>query len=248
MLFIDYAIETQVSGLLTLICMLFAFSMGIFVLIRAIKLREKYLYFFFFTIIFAFSPWFSIAFGYIYWIFSYEALPYDMHIYLNLFLVPLALLSWLYIYTDTLFPKRTKRILISLITLSIIMEIYMFYFLYFAPDAPVEALLGSVHELQPTYAGFLIIYSFCVILLVLPTGIHFSIHAIKRSNNKETQWKGRFLLTAFIFYVVEVVIDVVILNTLIIIIVFLRILLMITAILFYFGFVLPKWLKKILPL
>jgi len=246
MLFIEYSQETQVSGLLTLIIVLFSFFFGALILRKAIATKEKILYFCFFMIVFSISPWYSIALGYLLWFLTKEELIYELHIILNLLFVPIGYIAWLNIYLTAINPKKKKSVIIINGIYSILMELYMFYFLYFATNAPVKSLLGSVYELQPTYAGFLIIYSLTILVVILITGIHFSIFSIKKAYNEEIRWKGRFLFVAFILYFLEVSLDVIILNKLVFFIIILRILLLIAIFLFYLGFILPNWIKKVL--
>jgi len=236
MLFIEYSLETQVSGLLTLICVLSSFFFGAFVLRKAIVTKEKSLYYFFFLIIFSLSPWYSIALGYLLWLLTKEALSYELHIILNLLFVPIGYLAWFNIYLTAINLKKKKLIIIINGIYSLLMEFYMFYFLYFATNAPVKSFLGTVYELQPTYADFLIIYSLTILVVILITGIHFSIFLLKKD---EIQWKGRLLLVFFIMYFVEVSLDVIISNKLVFFIIFLRSLLLIAIFLFYLGIILP---------
>ena len=84
------------------------------------------------------------------------------------------------------------------------------------------------------------------ILIVMVTGIHFSIYCIKMKDNAMSQYKGKILLIGFICFAAGAIGDglFLILNYYDLIP---KILLMATSLLFYCGFIMPKWLQKLLP-
>ena len=103
---VEYSAGTQLSGILTIICIVYAYVIAAFVLHAAIKSREKLLFYFFFTIILIFTMWIVPVIAYVFWLFSHQDVPYHWHILGYNMLYPFGLLFWLYIYTLTINQKR----------------------------------------------------------------------------------------------------------------------------------------------
>jgi len=162
--------------------------------------------------------------------------------------VPIAILTWLYIYLTTIKPAIRNHVLVVYGILSIIFEIYIIYFLFMAPGAPVKIMIGTFdnpdNPIDISYKGFILLYRAISILTASITGIHFSLRSM-RSKDIEVMWKGRFLLLSFLLFACLALADVLLLMTPILL-VLLRVLLVMATIFFYLGFILPEWLKKLL--
>ncbi len=249
---IDYSPETQITGILTIICMVYVFLIGSLVLYTAIKKKEKILYYLFFTVVLVFSMWYIPTIAYIYWLFSGEDLPYFMHILGYNMLYPFGILCWLYIYTTTTNIKRKNLILGVPIVMTVILELYMFSFLFIAPitQAQKNILLGEVSEIFVANAGLLIVFGLMFIIIGVGAGIHFARLAIKTAKEDEILWKGRLIYIGFISFLVQILLDAfarpdAIGLTFVIID---RTLLIITGTVWYIGFIMPNWAKKILKI
>ncbi|TXT59168.1 MAG: conserved membrane protein of unknown function [Promethearchaeota archaeon] len=242
----ELSIWVQLSGVASLISISIAIFFSIFILVRANKYRDKDLYKFFFITLFVLSPWYPGAFGYLYWLFTNHLLPYEIYVLIGTNFIPLYFLLWLDVYLTKTFPDKKKAILIIYSIFSIILEIYVVYFLFVAPGAPVKELLPIVYpeRLDHTYSGFILVYSLTCIITALITGVHFSLVAMKKSKDKIIQWKGRFLFIAFILFVGIMFLDSTLVNPIVISII--RILFVADMTFFYFGFILPKPIEKLL--
>jgi hypothetical protein len=244
-----YSQLAQISGLTAVISLSIGFLLGGIVLVKAIKTRQKIIFFFFLSIIFTLSPWYPSGGGYLYWLITGYPLPYDVYIIIGLAGIPIAILAWLYVYMTTINPEKRKIVIIIFSIYSIIFEFWLFYNLYFAPGAPVKPLLGIFDNLENLtdidYKSFTLLYLASLIVISVATGIHFAIKSFKLKENDELVWKGKFLLIAFILFGVAATFDAMIdmdVFTLIII----RLVLMATTFFFYLGFILPKWARIVL--
>lgn len=241
----------KISGLSALINVFIGFFFGTIVLIRSIKLRQGLIFYFFLCIVFTLSPWYSSGFGYLFWSLTGNFLSYQIYILLGNLFIPIAVIAWFNVYLTSYKPEKRKIILLLYGVFSIIFEIYLFYFLFFAPGAPVESLLGVFADINNQtdidYKGFVLIYLGVSIITACITGVHFALKSIKEKVDKTIVWKGRFLLIAFIFFGIAAIFDAIIemTPTLLLII---RIILAANTFLFYLGFILPKWAKKILKI
>jgi len=235
------------SGIFGIIAIIVVLLLGGIVLIKAIETKQKILYYFFITVLTTISPWYSAGFGYIYLLITQNTLDYRFYVMLGTIFIPIAIHSWLVIYMTIIYPKKKKLVLLLYIVLAIFFYIYLIYFLYFAPGAPIENLIGIKETpIDIEYKGFVLIYLALIIGTVIFTGVHFSIISIK-TQKVEIKWKGRFLLFAFIFFGMGAIADGLLELTIIYLIIF-RMILLVSAVLFYIGFIMPKWMKKILKI
>ncbi|NVM34573.1 MAG: hypothetical protein HWN81_03190 [Candidatus Lokiarchaeota archaeon] len=167
----------------------------------------------------------------------------------NVFL-PIALLTWLIAYTDMIRKKAQKKVIIITILLSIIFEIAFFTLFFIDID-----LIGVINPIRPftvDFGIFITIYLMLVILIMLITGVIFAQKSVK-SENREIRLKGKLLRAAFISFTVAAIFDSLLGAIfedptdplLSIMVVVIRILLIFSALEFYGGFLLPRWMKEI---
>ena len=246
-----YSPMAQISGFTAFISLMIGFILGGIVLIKAIKTRQRIIFLFFLCIIFTLSPWYPSGLGYIYWLITEEPLPYKIYLVIGLAGVPIAIIAWLDIYMNTINPGKKNLVLILFTIFSVIFEIYLFYYLNFAPGAPVEEVLGVFDNPENItdidYRSFVLIYLTSLIGIAVITGIHFSIMSMKIEENPEFKYKGRFLFVAFILFGVAGIFDAIVPMDVFLLII-IRLVLMATTFCFYVGFILPKWVNKLLKI
>ncbi len=241
----------QISGLTALIAVLISFLLGFIVLIKYFKTKQVLIFNFFLCIIFTSSPWYPSGLGYLYWIITGEFLTYQIYVLIGTVGIPIAILAWLNVYLSTINPKKKKLVLILYGIFSIFFELYLFYFLFLAPGAPVNSLLGVIidpaNPMDIDYKGFVLIFLGLSILTACITGFHFAAKSMKKEEPPEIRWKGRFLLVAFLFFGISAIFDALI-EMGPILLVIMRIILALAMFLFYLGFILPRWSKKFLSI
>ena len=187
------------------------------------------------------SPWWGSAVGFIYAAATDTWLPRE--IYFSLTVVPIApaLIIWLTAFTDLIAKEMQKLILLLAILFGAIMEVVYFALLVINVD-----LIGTLKS--PVDSDFEIVpielYLLSVIIIVLLTGIQFARHSL-RSDNKEIKLKGKLLIIAYICFSVGALLDSAIPLTEITVPIT-RGILIFSAICFYGGFILPRWMKKLL--
>ncbi|MFX1393658.1 MAG: hypothetical protein ACFFAH_08790 [Promethearchaeota archaeon] len=239
---------TQLSGLISLVGLCFVFALISLIIYKAIKNRVKKLYIFAAYLLSISSPWYPSAFGYLFWLLTGKIFSYQFYVLLGTLGMPVVALTWFYIYTSIMYPRWKKIYLIFFGILSIIFYFYVFYFLFFAPEAPVEDMLGiKITPLDIEYKGFITIYLIVGFLIGVPTFFHFAIASIRTKDNPKIQWRGKLLLITQILFLIGAIMDASIELTPIFLII-IRIILIIAALTFYMGFVMPDWVKKMLNL
>ncbi len=242
----------MISGLTALISILIGFLLGFIVLIKFFRTKQVLIFNFFLCIIFTLSPWYPSGLGYLYWIINGEFLNYQMYVLIGTVGVPIAILAWLNVYLATLKNKNKKKpVLIIYGLFSIFFEFYLLYFLILAPGAPVDSLLGIIHDptnpMDIDYKGFVLIFLGLSILTACVTGFHFAAKSMKKKESSEIRWKGKFLLIGFLFFGISAIFDAIIeMGPLLLVL--MRIILVLATFFFYLGFILPGWSKKLLSI
>jgi hypothetical protein len=241
----------QISGLTALIAVSISFLLGFIVLIKYFKTKQVLIFNFFLCIIFTASPWYPSGLGYLYWIITGEFLTYQFYVLIGTVGIPIAILAWLNVYLSTINPKKKKLVLILYGIFSIFFELYLFYFLLLAPGAPIDSLLGIIidpaNPMDIDYKGFVLIFLGLSILTACITGFHFAAKSMKKEETPEIRWKGKFLLIAFLFFGISAIFDALIeMGPILLIII--RIILALAMFLFYLGFILPGWSRKLLSI
>jgi len=194
------------------------------------------------------NPWFPDSISFIMYLIFQEFLPREWYFIIGNCFIPIALLSWLTAFTDMISKKKQKLVITLTIILSIAFEV-MFFYLFFTD---INAIGVMVRPFTVNFGDFILIYLVIVILVMFITGIVFSQKSVK-SKDKEVRVKGKLLRAAFITFTIAAVFDS-LLGTifedptdplLAIMVVIVRVLLIISAIEFYGGFLLPRWMHSI---
>ena len=127
--------------------------------------------------------------------------------------------------------------LLIMVIVGVMFEIIFFYFLF--TDLSVIATYSGIFSVQwSLFSRIYFIFNLAVLLIM---GILFSRQCFK-SKDIEIKLKGKFLLLAFIFFIIGTILGFSL--TLTIILVISRIILALSSVLFYMGFTLPDWAKK----
>ncbi|MFX1411045.1 MAG: hypothetical protein ACFFA6_11885, partial [Promethearchaeota archaeon] len=96
------------------------------------------------------------------------------------------------------------------------------------------------------YKGFVLVFLAFSILVSTITGNDFSIASLK-VEDPTIQWKGRFLILSFNLFAIGAIGDGILELTSITLIIF-RLFMVLASTFYYIGFIMPKWMKKILSL
>ena len=143
-------------------------------------------------------------------------------------------------FTNFYFKEKQKIIVGIWLIIEIIFEIYLIYFIIVDPS--IHGELNGVVDIS--YTGLWRIYLIVHIILILIIGTAIALNSIK-SQDTEIKFRGYFLLLAFISFTVGAIADASLtLNFVTLLII--RIILISSALEFYLGFIMPKWLKNII--
>lgn len=125
---------------------------------------------------------------------------------------------------------------LRLIVIFIGITFYLMFFYYLFTDSSQIGELKTPVDVE--YELFIILFFIIYIIFVLVIGIGFAVESLK-SDNPEIKLKGKFLLIAFILFVIGAGLDSIITYPIT------RLILVASSIFFYFGFMLPRWIKEL---
>ncbi|TXT64935.1 MAG: conserved membrane protein of unknown function [Promethearchaeota archaeon] len=191
------------------------------------------------TWIFLSSSWWWSGFNFIANLFNYSLSETSYLILSNGFIAP-ALVSWLYSFTTLAYEQWKQKILILSLGIAIPYEFILLILIFAQPTLIGWEVSENVISRTPLTLSVAII----AIVIALITGLIFSKNAMK-SQDKEIKWKGRFLLLAFVLFTIGAGLDSVSWTSFFMIIL-IRLILIMSSIIYYIAFFLPDRVKKVL--
>ncbi len=235
-----------IEGFLSLIWVIFATIIGFMIILKTRK--KQYLTVGIFWI-FMCGGWWASSVQFITIIAMDYRLPDPLYLMLTMLAIPWGVICWLISFGNFAYPDYKKKLVyINLIIIIIYQSLFLIFTFTITEWVGTRDPLTLFNTKFSYFSLFFIIYG---MVLILITGAIFSIKSMKM-DDKKIQWKGRFLLIAFILYSIGAVFDAAInpsdpnISTLVIFLT--RIALVISGILFYFAFFLPErvanWLIK----
>lgn len=158
--------------------------------------------------------------------------------FLTTIIVPVSVISWLYVIMKFLNVNNRK---IALILISILMVLFdaSFSILFFINVNFVGNFIGPFNY---QWSLFTSIFYLSITALIIITGILFTKESL-RSQSPTIKLKGKFLSIALITFVIGVLIPYISIDISALIIS--RLTLIVSAIGFYVGFMLPKWVENL---
>lgn len=233
MLFQELTNFQIIYGIFSIIFVIIAILIGGKILSKYFALKRKELITVGLALIFLSSAWWGSAFSFLSFIlFGYEFSEFEFFLLGDAFIV-IALLCWMYSFLVLVYPHMVKKIMPIYLIISGIYEIFLLYFLFTDPSqiATIEGRFNSDHNL------FALIFLAFSILSVLFSGILFARESMKAPDPK-IRLKGKFILIGIISFCVGAIFDAGIpMNSLTLVLV--RLLLISSAIEYYFGFLIP---------
>ncbi|TXT56179.1 MAG: conserved membrane protein of unknown function [Promethearchaeota archaeon] len=230
------------NGVFNLVFVITSIILGLIILLKYFKNKNVNFIYMGLTLIFLSSGWYGTSVSFLIALISgNEGLTFQQIALLNFVPLPFGLLSWITVFTNLLY--KNKQTLIILFTLILTGFFYVFFFIaLFTNPLTVGEKITPVDTKGNSL--FLLSYVFIFIIIVVLTGVKFGYETMNY-DNPEMKLKGRILIIAFPTYAIAGFLDSTIPSTAITLIIF-RVILILSAFGFYGGFILPKWLKKIL--
>ncbi len=229
-----------VNGVCSLVFVTISLLVGVIILSRYFKYKERIYLLVGMTWIFISCPWWSSSISFLVALFNSVGISPEAYFTIGNIFVPFAIIVWLMAFTEFLYTEKRKLILLVFSLYGSIFEILFFTFLFVKPK-----LIGELNPpVDVRYNSFIMIFLISFLVIVVFTGFLFANLSLK-SKDPEVKLKGKLLVVAYITFSVGSLLDLAIpLNEIAIIIT--RLILIISAICWYGGFLLPKFMKKYL--
>ena len=233
--YLDFA-----NGIFSMIFVFFSLFLGILILLKYFKYKERIYLLVGLVWILISEPWWPSSLSFLIALNNGVGLPSESYFIIGNILVPLATALWLVVFTEFLYTEKRKLILLVFTIYGLIFEIVFFILLFIDPN-----LIGNLNPpVDVSYKSFIMVYLLSFLLIVVVSGLFFARLSLK-SDDPEVKLKGKLLIGAYITFFIGSLIDSSIpLNSFVIILT--RLLLIVSAFFWYAGFILPRWLKKYL--
>lgn len=230
------------NGTFNLIVVSVAFVLGLIILSKYFKNKNKNFIFSGITLMFISTGWWGTSASFLVALFlTNDGLPLEVILLLNFVPLPIGLFAWMMFYTNLL-AKDKKKLLFGFITIVTSIFYVLWLSLLFTDVDLVAEKISPVDTAGTNWT--LLIYIIIYIILFVYTGMKFSLETMK-TDNIETKTKGKFLLFAFPTFAAGAFLDASMPTAPITLIIF-RSLLLTSIIAFYCGFLLPEWLKRLI--
>ncbi|MBD3214863.1 MAG: hypothetical protein GF311_19785 [Candidatus Lokiarchaeota archaeon] len=229
-------------GSLSLVTVIVAFAVGIKIMSKYKSVKDRNFLFVGLIWIGIYHPWWSSSLSFLLNLFSNDMVSLSLELYFlfALGLVPFFMYVWLIAFTDMVITKYRTMIILLPTAVTLLYEIYLIFNVIVNVSVIGEFSDASIFDV--TYRGISQFYLVFIVLLILSTGILFALQSLK-SDKPEIQLKGKLLLSAWILWAAGAIFDSAIplfISTLLMT----RIILISSSILFYFGFLLPNFIKE----
>ena len=218
------------STFFALVCII----MGLIIISKFLKFRRKELFTFGLTWIFLGSSWWGSSLSFFNYLFFDVAYDFILLLFIGEVFFPLTVIFWIYSFSYILYPDTKEKIAMIFIVIICVYEVFLIFFIFNSP-AVIASQFG---KFDTQYNIFGLTYQGFAYLVSIVSGVLFSKQSL-RSENLSVKWKGRFILIAIITFSIAAVFQS-LFPTITIMIILVYVLLFISVIEFYFGFLLPE--------
>jgi hypothetical protein len=227
------------NGVFSIIFVMISLIVGITIIIKYFQYKQRTLLYFGITWIGITSPWLPSTISFLKALFTGTGLTPAIYFLIGNIAAPIILVIWIVAFTDLKYKDKRKILLIIYVIIGVAFETYFIYFLISDPNV-IGDLTGI---LDVRYKSITLVFAVFVVLNVLIPGILIARESLK-SDDREINLKGRFLLAAFISWTIGAMMDAA-LEPNIITLTIARLILISSALEFYTGFLLPEKVKNI---
>jgi hypothetical protein len=217
-------------GILSIIYVAISTYVGLTIASKYFKYKRRIFLLMGFTWVFICCPWWPSSISFILALITGKGLTVHSYILIGTSCIPLVLSLLATSYAELKYKDKLKSTVIVFIVITILFEIYLIYFVVVDVHQ-----LGKLHGIVDVeYGGFLRYLLIGMTISGVTIGGLIAAELIK-SENPDLKLKGKLILTAFLIWPIGSVIDA-ILPVTVLIVTICRIIMIISSILFYFGF------------
>jgi hypothetical protein len=225
-------------GTFGLIFVIISIIIGLRMISKYFSYKQKELITVGLTWIFLSSAWWGGAFAFLFFaLFGIEFSP-QFYLFIGNFFIPIALITWIYSFSRLAYPKLKNKIFIPYLLVGLGFLIFMIFALIFDYTL-IGELEGPLNSRHSIFSLILVVFALTSVLI---TGTLFAKKSLD-SKDPKIKWKGRFLLSAFLIFIIGAFLDAIVPAEPFLLVI-LKIILVISGILYYLGFFLPEKLGK----
>lgn len=225
------------NGTLSIIVVLISLSIGLTIISKYFKYKQITLIYVGLAWIGIFSPWWSSSISFIMALTTGTGLSEEIYFLIGGIFTAFVVYFW----TLTICKlTNTNKIIAYILTLeALLLEILYIYFIFTNP-----LMIGTLNGyVDGQYKAFGALFFVNLMLLFITTTTIFGLKSLK-SENPDIKLKGKFLLIGAYTFIIGAFLDTAIpLSPIVLIIT--RTILTISGLLFYCGFVLPRFIKEL---
>jgi len=229
------AIDTGIviNGLFSLLFVIFSLIIGLKIALKYREHKQRTLILVGITWIVMSKPWWGSSISFLVYLYNGVGISIFWYVLINFSFISLVIIVWLVALNDLTKIGQFKVIMSAFIIYAVIFEVLILYFLI--TDVSVLGVL--VDPVNIDLGLFLIVYLLIDLVIFIISGFYFAFKSLQ-SDKPEIKLKGRFLLLAFLIYLIGAA-----LETVLSVPPF-RLILVLSAIMFYIGFMMPEMVKK----
>ena len=243
MSYIIMDISDFINGLFALIVVIVGAIIGIRIILKYRKVKNKTLLYWGVSWCGFYQPWWGAAISFISAIFTQQTIPDQLYMFLGTFFIPIFVISWWYGLTELFLKDLRKKIVIIYLLIHLSFNVYVIIALMINPTD-----VGEIVSFDVQYESVTMIYLLFINFTMVITGLLFA-RDTRKSTMKEPRVKSLFMIAAFLSYLIGGLADATIIaSTSDVALIIFRLILMSGAILFYIGLFLPTFVKKRLKL
>ena len=228
------------DGILTLIYVIIGLFVGLLIILKYIKIKNRLFLFVGFSLVGLASTWYAKVVSFVRSLIVGTGLPLQGYAIIACAFLPLTISIWLIAFTDLLGIKQRNKIHIIFAILGILFEIYLFSFLIIDPNV-IGELEGNI---DVDFGLVVTLYQFFLVFIVLITGTILARDSLT-SEKHDIRFKGWFLIFSIYSFVGGAILEI-FSSASIVILILAKIALVASALEFYCGFFLPTWVKNLL--
>lgn len=229
------AIDTNIviNGLFSLLFVLFSFIIGLKIALKYREHKQRTLILVGVTWIVMSKPWWGSSTSFLVYLFNGVGISIFWYILITFSFISVIIIVWLVALNDLIKIKNFKAVLSAFIIYAIIFETLILYFLF----TDISFLGVLTDPVNIDLGLFLIVYLLLDLVIFIISGFYFAFKSLQ-SDRPDIKLKGKFLLLAFLIYLIGAAIETVLSFPPS------RLILVLSAIVFYIGFMMPEMIKK----
>jgi hypothetical protein len=222
-----------INGLFSLLFVIFSLVIGLKIALKYREFKQRTLILVGITWIIMSKPWWGSSISFLVYLFNGVGLTIFWYILITFSFISLMLTVWFVALNDLTSLKKFKVFISVFIIYAIIFEALILYFLF----TDISFLGVLVDPVNIDLGLFLIVYLLMDLVIFIVSGFYFAFKSLQ-SDKPEIKLKGKFLFLAFLIYLIGAAVETVLSVPP------LRLILVISAVMFYIGFMMPEMIKK----